>query len=959
MSAQSIDTEKLYEIFNGLYKFKGLDVFKNELKKHQDIIRSINPKFKLREYQLEALGRFIHYSEQYDSRQKPYHLLFNMATGSGKTLVMATAMLYLYKKGYRNFVFFTHLSNIIDKTKDNFLNPQSSKYLFAPEISLSGKKISINEVGGFNATEDDNINIMFTTMSGLHNKWQNARENGLSPEDIDDKKIVLLGDEAHHFSAKTKNKSKTEEEENNNWEHTILADSDSDMGHNRPGLLNVNPNKENILLEFTATLKWDDPNIEKKYNDKVILRYDLAQFRKDGYSKNISTLQFDAPYFDRVLAAIILSQYRLKVSQDFNLKPNSIKPVILFKANRVSESKDKDKARGNNPSIVVSGEFKELFHKNINELTPQKLKEIQTIAMAMNEEDDDHGSVNIRKAFEFFTSKKITLENLAKEIKRDFAPENCLSVDTKDDTIDNQITLNSLEDENNNIRAVFATEKLNEGWDVLNLFDIVRLYDSRDSRDNKPGRTTVQEAQLIGRGARYCPFVLDESNDKHVRKFDEYPDHPLAALERLHYHCTHNPKYIKELDQALIDQGSKDKEVEEFIIEPKDNIPDIQKKVKKTTWKDASIFLNKRELRPKQETTQAIDDAMYKFGTNGIIFKHSSMEIKEEDVGTDIDKIDAEYAEDNIASNSLRVPFKASELGRHILRQALGYYPAANFDNLVKYFDNIKSIDNFIDIIDERADELILTTTGERISDFDQEEKLSIAKDLMGRLLEYLLVDRSEHIGTKEFTAKTLGKIFGDSKVRQIRERKSDDYGEYTQADIKVLVNKEWFAQTDFRDATDQEVAFLKFIDQQYAEIEKRYDYFLVFRNDNHFSIYNFENSSNGHDGEAFNPDFVMILKEKGVDRNITHQVFVEAKGPQFLGADRKFTSGNQGWKEDFLKRIEDERKISVTDSNVKVIGMPFFHKPIKGKGEHAIYKIFQEQFQNKLLPELDNPESS
>ncbi|MEZ4800086.1 MAG: hypothetical protein R2809_09995 [Flavobacteriales bacterium] len=34
--------------------------------------------------------------------------------------------------------------------------------------------------------------------------------------------------------------------------------------------------------------------------------------------------------------------------------------------------------------------------------------------------------------------------------------------------------LNTLEDENNPIRAVFA-QKLNEGWDVLNLFDIVRL----------------------------------------------------------------------------------------------------------------------------------------------------------------------------------------------------------------------------------------------------------------------------------------------------------------------------------------------------------------------------------------------------------------------------------------------------------------------------------------------------
>jgi transposase len=31
-------------------------------------------------------------------------------------------MLYLYKQGYRNFLFFVNLSNIVEKTKENFLN---------------------------------------------------------------------------------------------------------------------------------------------------------------------------------------------------------------------------------------------------------------------------------------------------------------------------------------------------------------------------------------------------------------------------------------------------------------------------------------------------------------------------------------------------------------------------------------------------------------------------------------------------------------------------------------------------------------------------------------------------------------------------------------------------------------------------------------------------------------------
>ena len=62
---------------------------------------------------------------------------------------------------------------------------------------------------------------------------------------------------------------------------------------------------------------------------------------------------------------------------------------------------------------------------------------------------------------------------------------------------------------------------MNEGWDVLNLFDIVRLYEGRDSNNGNPGKTTLSEAQLIGRGARYYPFALEEGQDGFTRKFDD------------------------------------------------------------------------------------------------------------------------------------------------------------------------------------------------------------------------------------------------------------------------------------------------------------------------------------------------------------------------------------------------------------------------------------------------------
>ena len=43
---------------------------------------------------------------------KPTHLMFNMATGTGKTLLMASCILYYYKRGYRKFIFFVNQNNL-------------------------------------------------------------------------------------------------------------------------------------------------------------------------------------------------------------------------------------------------------------------------------------------------------------------------------------------------------------------------------------------------------------------------------------------------------------------------------------------------------------------------------------------------------------------------------------------------------------------------------------------------------------------------------------------------------------------------------------------------------------------------------------------------------------------------------------------------------------------------------
>ena len=143
----------------------------------------------------------------------------------------------------------------------------------------------------------------------------------------------------------------------------------------------------------------------------------------------------------------------------------------------------------------------------------------------------------VKTAFRYFDSLGLSASNLIDELKDDFSEEKIISVNSKNDSEAKQIIINSLEDRNNECRVVFAVDKLNEGWDVLNLFDIIRLYDTRDAKAGSPGKTTIQEAQLVGRGARYCPFKIDENTEPDRRKYDSDIDNEMRICETLHYHC--------------------------------------------------------------------------------------------------------------------------------------------------------------------------------------------------------------------------------------------------------------------------------------------------------------------------------------------------------------------------------------------------------------------------------------
>lgn len=281
-------------------KFKEGFVERPEIPEY--IVNNLNHKFELREYQKEAFQNFITYFE--DDRfnhNKQIWTLFHNATGSGKTLIIAGLILYLYEKGDRNFIFFVNQSNIVAKTKENFKNEYSSKFLFERKIVIDRRTVEINEVKSFQNIDDtsDNINILFTTIQDLHDKLNNITECSVSYEDFDDKKLVLIVDKAHHINAATKKKlSAAKKEDDRNWEDTIN---------------NIfRANRDNVLLEFTATCDLKNPSILEKYYDnpaEIIFNYTLLEFRASGYTKDLFNLRTTIAPIARTIQAMLLSQY--------------------------------------------------------------------------------------------------------------------------------------------------------------------------------------------------------------------------------------------------------------------------------------------------------------------------------------------------------------------------------------------------------------------------------------------------------------------------------------------------------------------------------------------------------------------------------------------------------------------------------------------------------------------------
>lgn len=669
---------------------------------------NLNPKFAIRPYQKKALQLLDLYTEEYLIRNLGIRqLLFHMATGSGKTLIMAGAILNLYRLGFRNFLFFVDSTSIINKTRDNFLNKSSSKHLFSSSISIDGQPVQIQEVDNFQASNPDAINIVFTTIQGLHTQIRNPRENALTIDDFRGFDIVLISDEAHHINADTRQHASQQEIdvlESPSWENTVES------------IFNANP--QNILLEFTATMDFDNAGIADKYIPRLIFDYPLREFRMDGYSKEVTVLQTETEIMSRALGAIVLSQWRRKIFADNRL---SIKPVVLFKARTIKESEA----------------FQQEFQDCLRTLSAETLLNLKNASEGI-----------LTAAFEYLENSGTSLETFAMEIQEDFSQEKQLSVNSKSATENNQIILNSLEDRDNEFRAIFAVDMLNEGWDVLNLFDIVRLYDTRDAKANKVGKTTMSEAQLIGRGARYFPFKTQDDQEIDKRKFDSDIENPLRLCESLVYHSAYNPRYIQELNSALREIGLVATETVAREMTLKASFRDS------ATFKNGMLFVN---ALIKKDYSQIVGLESYLASQTFKIEMNTGFSLS-----TQI------FENEGSAKKRSRKNFEItlSELNRHVIRKAINKSSFFTFQNLKEYLPNLSSIDEFISNSNYFGGvKVSVDGPAEDLSGLNMDDQLDIALSVCADIETRMRSQKTDYVGSTEFKPVPMNSVVKDKVI--------------------------------------------------------------------------------------------------------------------------------------------------------------------------------------------------
>ncbi|WP_273729985.1 DEAD/DEAH box helicase family protein, partial [Leuconostoc mesenteroides] len=680
--------------------------------------------------------------------------------------------------------------------------------------------------------------------------WIVTLPEELAEAPYEQQKLIILADEAHHFSAGTKSKA---DQKNKAWEYVLDRIRQA--------------NKANRQLEFTATIDLNNEFIYEKYRDKVIFQYDLKEFQNAGYSKKISRLQANADDNEKMLNAVLLSQYRKHMATQAGVR--DFKPVILFKSNKID----------------VSKAARDQFLTLLDQLTTEDLA--QFIAKQLQTTQ----SSTLRQAYTYYQT--VDIGSLVRELQRDFQPLNTINVN---DTSSNGIlgdlndlrNLNTLEEPSNPFRAIFAVAKLSEGWDVLNLYDIVRIGEQPITSTQ-----TNSEAQLIGRGARYNPFVYEEATS-FTRRFD-HSTPELQILESLHYHTINDKKYIDNLTKSF--------EAMQLQVED-DKDFDILTTTVKASFKRSDVYqYGKLYYNDVEDVPESEYNGLAKYGV-------PVAELPTVNIETATLEATAFDTQNVAGMNETRLV----KIDDALVKKAMARNPFFRFNTMKKYMPTLNSISEFMYEAQwlGQIKEIQATVSTGSDTVFSRETQLLVLEKYLAYIQRMLIMNYKRQRGTNKFIGLPIKDAVQDYQKRV--PVNYSDTGVHELIQTYDYKKAPWFVYNEA--IVDKlERSLIELIQGYIEELQNQYkDVYLIRSDERNTKLKLHEFAGDVSHYAGFLPDFVLYL----ANESYIYQIYIEPKGTQLLDQDQ--------WKEDLLTSISPE-SVDVIGENdqVKLYGVKFY----------------------------------
>ncbi|MEA7173803.1 restriction endonuclease, partial [Salmonella enterica subsp. enterica serovar Anatum] len=550
-------------------------------------------------------------------------------------------------------------------------------------------------------------------------------------------------------------------------------------------------------------------------------------------------------------------------------------PVILFKSNKIAISKAKQ----------------EEFSQLIAAMTPESIRRHLANKKLQLSSDTSIWHKVIQR---YADSDLVTVTG---QIQEDFNDFNLLNVNKSDLLEENPVLLNTLEEVDNPVRAVFAVAKVNEGWDVLNLYDIVRISEQASSSKT----STDSEAQLIGRGARYYPFIYDGQRS-FTRRFDNSTK-DLSVLEQLHYHTINEPAYIKTL-HASLEQAD--------IDVHQDGGGTVEHARLKEDFKKSAVYqAGKLYFNEVEE----IERSSRNWETYSL---ETRFEIQYQ--------IACEESLDNLTGTKGGIikpePLVLDERFYRKAMQRISFYA---LDNLKRFFPKLTGIREFIRS-DAYLGKLKITVSVPQSLDFTTvpaKDKLHLLENVLLRISENVRRNDQKVKGTYRFISQPVKEVIKDYSLHI-----DPSVAINQKITAAPTIGKKWYVY-DNAILNQLEHRLIKMLEAFMPKLKARYDDIYVLRNDEQSTRFKLTEFGGVR---GFMPDFIMILTRHS--DNTYWQVFLEPKGDDRLLDD--------AWKERMLETLNDRERIVIDENeHVRLVGIKFF--------ANSQMDVFVSDMQNKL----------